>query len=62
MSRDTAGVYGKTDLVSADPELLFEIDDERWRECFRQLMDNSQALLKEIRQLQTRVQRLEDDQ
>lgn len=53
------GDYGGTRLTIGDPELLFEVEDERWRESYRQLIENIQVLLQKIENQELRIRKLE---
>ena len=44
----------------ADPEIVFEIEDERWRDSFRQIIDNVRGLVDKVNKLEQRVQILEE--
>lgn len=55
----TIGDFGNTSLGVGDPEILFEIEDERWRESYRQIIENTQILLKKVNDLEIRVNELE---
>ena len=40
----------------ADPEIVFEIEDERWRDSYRQIIDNVRGLVDKVNKLEQRVQ------
>ena len=44
----------------ADPEIVFEIEDERWRDSYRQIIENIKGLIDKVDKLEQRVQILEE--
>lgn len=54
----TIGDYGRSGLTIGDPELLFDVEDERWRESYRQLIENIQILLGRVEVLEDEVSKL----
>lgn len=55
----TIGDFGATRLSAGDPEILFEIEDERWRESYRQLIENIQILVQQVEDHEKRILELE---
>lgn len=53
------GDYNNNALSAGDPEILFEIEDERWRESYRQLIENIQILLTKVEDHEKRIFELE---
>jgi|TARA_Y100000034_G_scaffold10304_1_gene10853 hypothetical protein len=48
-------------LAPTDADLYFEIDDERIRDCLRQLFDNTRILNTTVKDLEERVFLLETE-
>jgi len=48
-------------LAPTDADLYFEIDDERMRDCLRQLFDNTRILNTTVKDLEERVFLLETE-
>ena len=44
----------------ADAEIVFEIEDERWRDSYRQIIENIKGLIDKVDKLEQRVQILEE--
>jgi hypothetical protein len=56
----TIGDFNNNILSAGDPEILFEIEDERWRESYRQLIENIQILLAKTESHEKRIRELEE--
>lgn len=44
----------------ADPEIVFEIEDERWRDSYRQIIENIKGLIDKVDKIDQRLKILEE--
>tara|TARA_R100001509_G_C4806335_1_gene194854 strand:- start:379 stop:570 length:192 start_codon:yes stop_codon:yes gene_type:complete len=45
--------------IIADNEIVFEIEDERLRDSYRQIIQNTNALIEKVEKLEARIEVLE---